>query len=95
MHGHQLLSNLINPALPAPLFVGAHVCVCPCLFTVSAGAAEGVWGGGVKWIRMKREGRRDGRDGGGRRRGAGEEMERERANRKTGVWVINAPLRLC
>lgn len=30
-----------------------------------------------------------------RRRGAGEEMERERANRNTGVWVINAPLRLC
>lgn len=24
-----------------------------------------------------------------------EEMEKERANRNTGVWVINAPLRLC
>lgn len=56
MHNHQLLSNLINPALPArPVCIHVYVCASVC------GTKRN---GGVKWISDKSEGR-DGQDGGG------------------------------
>lgn len=61
MHNHQLLYNLINPALPALGWV--YVCMCVCLFVLVC--VEGdvrERDGGVKWISEKRKGG-DGQDG--------------------------------
>lgn len=82
MHNHQLLSNLINPALPArPVCIHVYVCASVC------GTKRN---GGVKWISDKSEGR-DGQDGGGESMREAVDGGKQEIN--MGFWVITVVLK--